>query len=142
MPAGRGLLLPFCDWPEDLAQKVNGGTYLVQGGHEFDGRELMPLDERAVRDAARAIRASGVSTVAISGVFSPLIGDAELRAGEILKQEHPDCRITYSHQLGRIGLLGRENVALLNATLIDRRTRPPTPSCRRWPTAASTRRCS
>ena len=79
----------------------------------------MPLDERAVRDAARAIRASGVSTVAISGVFSPLIGDAELRAGEILKQEHPDCRITYSHQLGRIGLLGRENVALLNATLID-----------------------
>ena len=118
LPAAASLL-PFCDWPEDLAQKVNGGTYLVQGGHEFDGRELMPLDERAVRDAARAIRASGVSTVAISGVFSPLIGDAELRAGEILKQEHPDCRITYSHQLGRIGLLGRENVALLNATLID-----------------------
>ena len=82
LPAAASLL-PFCDWPEDLAQKVNGGTYLVQGGHEFDGRELMPLDERAVRDAARAIRASGVSTVAISGVFSPLIGDAELRAGEI-----------------------------------------------------------
>lgn len=118
LPAAASLL-PFCDWPEDLAQKVNGGTYLVQGGHEFDGRELMPLDERAVRDAARAIRASGISTVAVSGVFSPLIGAAELRAGEILLQEHPDCRITYSHQLGRIGLLGRENVALLNATLID-----------------------
>ena len=119
VPAGRGLAAAVLRLARDLAQKVNGGTYLVQGGHEFDGRELMPLDERAVRDAARAIRASGVSTVAISGVFSPLIGDAELRAGEILKQEHPDCRITYSHQLGRIGLLGRENVALLNATLID-----------------------
>lgn len=118
LPAAASLL-PFCDWPTDLAAIVNGGTYLVQGGHEFDGRELMPLDERAVRDAARAIRASGVSTVAISAVFSPLINAAEKRAGEILQQEHPDCRITYSYQLGRIGLLGRENVALLNATLIN-----------------------
>ena len=38
LPAAASLL-PLCDWPEDLAQKVNGGTHLVQGGHEFDGRE-------------------------------------------------------------------------------------------------------
>jgi N-methylhydantoinase A/oxoprolinase/acetone carboxylase beta subunit len=111
-------LPPFCDWPEDLATIVDGGVHMVEGGFEFDGRELVPLDERAVAAAARQIRADGIDTVAISGVFSPLNPAHELRAGEILKAEHPDVHITFSHQLGRIGLLGRENVALLNATLI------------------------
>lgn len=118
LPAAASLP-PFCDWPEDLAAIVDGGVHLVAGGHEFDGREIVPLDEGAVAEAARRIRAAGVTTVAISAVFSPLTAAHELRAGEILRDVHPDCRITYSHQLGRIGLLGRENVALLNATLID-----------------------
>ncbi len=117
LPAAASLL-PFCDWPQDLADQVNGGTYLVQGGHEFDGRELMPLDELAVRDAARKIKAAGINTVAITAVFSPLTAVAEERAAQIVREEHPDCWITCSRQLGRIGLLGRENVALLNATLI------------------------
>jgi len=28
-------LPPFCDWPEDLAALVAGGTWIVEGGHDF-----------------------------------------------------------------------------------------------------------
>jgi N-methylhydantoinase A/oxoprolinase/acetone carboxylase beta subunit len=44
MPASASLP-PFCDWPEDLAALVRGGVWMVEGGHEYDGRPFMPLDE-------------------------------------------------------------------------------------------------
>lgn len=117
LPASASLL-PFCDWPEDLASKVNHGTYMVHGGHEYDGRELVPMVEKEVAMAARAIRRSGVNRVAISATFSPLTADCERRAAEIVRQEHPGAHITLSSALGRIGLLERENVALMNASLV------------------------
>jgi N-methylhydantoinase A/oxoprolinase/acetone carboxylase beta subunit len=118
LPASASLP-PFCDWPADLAARVNGGVYLVRGGHEYDGREIVPLDERAIASAARQLRAAQVNAVAISAVFSPTCGDAESRAAEIVRNEHPEAQITCSSALGRIGLLERENVALLNAALIE-----------------------
>lgn len=118
LPASASLL-PFCDWPPDLARLVNGGTYLVHGGHEYDGRALVPMDEREIAEAARQIRASGVRSVAISATFSPLTAACETRAAEIVRQEHPDAHVTLSSALGRIGLLERENVAAMNASLID-----------------------
>jgi N-methylhydantoinase A/oxoprolinase/acetone carboxylase beta subunit len=36
-----------------------------------------------------------------------------------VREEWPDVAVTLSHQLGRIGLLERENAALLNAALVD-----------------------
>ncbi|MBN9889900.1 hydantoinase/oxoprolinase N-terminal domain-containing protein [Salipiger abyssi] len=117
LPASASLV-PFCDWPKDLAAKVNGGIYLVQGGHEYDGRPLMPMDEKAVAEAARKIAADGVGAVAISATFSPLTAECEERAAEIVRNEAPDVHVTMSSTLGRIGLLERENVALMNASLI------------------------
>src|SRR5262249_55220401 len=49
----------------------------------------------------------------------PLNAACEEAAAEILREECPEVAITLSHHLGRIGLLERENVALLNATLIE-----------------------
>lgn len=117
LPASASLI-PFCDWPRDLAAKVNGGTYLVEGGHEFDGRPVVEMDERAVAEAARRIRADGIPAVAISATFSPLTAECEERAAAILRNEAPDVHVTLSSTLGRIGLLERENVALMNAALI------------------------
>ena len=59
------------------------------------------------------------TAVAISSVFAPLDPSHEERARDILLAEHPDAAVTLSHQLGRIGLLERENAALLNAALSD-----------------------
>jgi N-methylhydantoinase A/oxoprolinase/acetone carboxylase beta subunit len=110
-------LPPFCDWPEDLAAIVRGQVHMVEGGHDYDGRPIMPLDERAIAAAARAMKAGGIGCIGVSSVFSPLDPGMERRAAEIIRQEIPDAAITLSHELGRIGLLERENVALLNAAL-------------------------
>ena len=117
LPASASLP-PFCDWPEDLAAQVNHGAYLVHGGHEYDGREMVPMRELEIAEVARKIRNDGVNRVAISASFSPLTAACEERAAEIVRQEHPDVHITLSSSLGRIGLLERENVALMNASLI------------------------
>src|SRR5207253_2102289 len=69
--------------------------------------------------AARQIRASGIRSVGIAASFSPLDPSHEERARTILAAEYPEARITLSHELGRIGLLERENAALLNAALSD-----------------------
>jgi N-methylhydantoinase A/oxoprolinase/acetone carboxylase beta subunit len=118
LPTGASLP-PFVDWPDDLAALVRGATIMVEGGHEYDGRPIVPLDERALREAGRRLRTAGLTSAAVTAVFSPLNAGGEARAAAILREEHPDLAVTQSHQLARIGLLERENAALLNAALVD-----------------------
>jgi N-methylhydantoinase A/oxoprolinase/acetone carboxylase beta subunit len=118
LPASASLP-PFVDWPEDLAALVRGEVVMLEGGHEYDGRPIVPLDELGMREAARRIRAAGITSVAIASVFSPLNAECEIRAAEILRQECAGVAVTLSHELGRIGLLERENATLLNAALVD-----------------------
>ncbi|MDH5759583.1 MAG: hydantoinase/oxoprolinase family protein, partial [Gemmatimonadota bacterium] len=125
LPSGASLP-PFCDWPEDLAELVRGDVVMLEGGHEYDGRPLVPFDEAGMREAAARIRDAGIGCVAVSAVFSPLTPECEERAAEILREVIPGVQVTCSHELGRIGLLERENAAILNATLTplaDRTTR-------------------
>ncbi len=112
-------LEPFIDWPADLARLVRGRIFLLRGGHEVDGRPIVPFDRAAMREAARGIRASALGSVGITSVFSPLNPTCEEEAAAILREECPDVAVTLSHSLGRIGLLARENVTLLNACLVD-----------------------
>ena len=117
LPASASLP-PFCDWPEDLATLVDGGHHMIRGGHEYDGRPIVPFDAGAMREAAKKIRDSGVGSVAISAVFSPLTAQAEEEAAAIMAEIAPHVAVTLSHELGRLGLLERENVTLLNAALL------------------------
>jgi len=117
LPSGASLE-PFIDWPDDLAQLVRGEVSMLEGGHEFDGRPIVPFDSAGMRAAARRIRAAGLTSVGVASVFSPLNSACELEAAAILKDECPDVAVTLSHQLGRIGLLERENATLLNAALV------------------------
>lgn len=114
-----GTLPPFCDWPEDVASIAKGGVWSVAGGFEYDGRPIMSLAEDAIRQAARQMGQRGLRSVAISAIFSPIDASHEQRAAAIVAEELPDATITLSSDLGRIGLLERENVALLNAALSD-----------------------
>jgi N-methylhydantoinase A/oxoprolinase/acetone carboxylase beta subunit len=108
---------PFSGWPADLRDLVRGDVVLLPGGHEIDGREISPFDAEATYKAARRIAAEGIDAVAISSVFSPIRADHEDRAAAIVREAIPGARITLSRDLGRLGLLERENVALLNAAL-------------------------
>jgi N-methylhydantoinase A/oxoprolinase/acetone carboxylase beta subunit len=118
LPASASLP-PFADWPEDLAALVRGEVFMLAGGHEVDGRPIVDFDAAGMRAAARRIRAAGLRSVAVASVFSPIDPACETAAAAILAEECPDAAVTLSHDLGRLGLLERENVALLNAGLMD-----------------------
>lgn len=108
---------PFANWPKDLRQAVAGPVFLLSGGHEFDGRPIVPFDEAAMRRAAEEIRASGVRAAAITAVFSPLTAACEEKAAAILAEIAPEVTLTLSNALGRIGLIERENATILNSAL-------------------------
>ena len=118
MPASASLP-PFCDWPTDLAALVSGEVFMLEGGHDYDGRPFMPLDIGGLKQAARTIKNKGLRSVAVSSSFSPLDPSCEITAREIFAEICPEVAVTLSHDLGRIGLLERENAALLNAALHD-----------------------
>lgn len=108
---------PFEDWPGDLHSAIGGYAYLVHGGNEFDGRELSPLNEHEVRSAVASMVANGVEAVAVAAVFSPMTPEMEQRAARIVEDAAPGVSVTLSHEIGRIGLLERENAAAINAAL-------------------------
>jgi N-methylhydantoinase A/oxoprolinase/acetone carboxylase beta subunit len=116
LPASAALP-PFVDWPSDLARLVSGEVHMIRGGHEYDGRPIVPLDRAAVREIAKKIADAGIISAGICAVFSPLTAECEQETAEILREENPELRVTLSSDLGRIGLLERENVTLLNACL-------------------------
>lgn len=108
------------DWPDRQRAAVGGHGYLCHGGREFDGRVLSPLDPDELKRTAADIAARGIGSVAVSSVFSPVAEDDERLAAEILRGELGDgVHFSLSHELGRIGLLARENATIINAALRD-----------------------
>lgn len=118
LPATRALP-PFTDWPRDLAGIVGGHAFMVRGGYEFDGQPIVPLDEAELRRIAGEIRRRGLRSASITAVFSPVNPDMELRAAEILREVNPELAITLSHEIGRVGLLERENASIINSSLAE-----------------------
>jgi N-methylhydantoinase A/oxoprolinase/acetone carboxylase beta subunit len=110
-------LPPMVDWPDDLAQVLGRHTYLCHGGHEFDGREISPLDPDEIRAVAKEISGKKITAIAVSSVFSPVNTSMEQEAAAILQEQVPSAQITLSSDIGRVGLLERENAAILNACL-------------------------
>lgn len=110
-------LPPMVDWPDDLREVMGNHYYLAHGGHEFDGREISPFDPDEIRQHASAIAEKGITAIAISSVFSPVNSTFEEQAAAIVKEVIPDANITLSSTIGRIGLLERENAAIMNACL-------------------------
>lgn len=113
-------LPPMVDWPERLVGAISGRAYLAHGGHEFDGRVISDLDPDELRRHAADMASHGIRAVAISSVFSPVTNDFEVRAAQILAEElGPDVSLSLSSEIGRIGLLGRENATIANAALSE-----------------------
>jgi N-methylhydantoinase A/oxoprolinase/acetone carboxylase beta subunit len=112
-------LPPMTAWPARLREVLGENVYMCHGGHEFDGRVLSEVDEAEVRAAGSDIAAKGIRTVAVSSVFSPVNPEMEFRAAEILREVIPDVSISLSHEIGRVGLLERENATILNACLYE-----------------------
>ncbi|QDO89524.1 hydantoinase/oxoprolinase family protein [Ornithinimicrobium ciconiae] len=122
LPATRALP-PLVDWPERLSAAIQGRAYLAHGGYEFDGRPISPIDHDELRRHAADMASHGIRSVAISSVFSPVNHDLEVEAAGIISAElGPDVAISLSHEIGRIGLLERENATIINAALREMAT--------------------
>jgi N-methylhydantoinase A/oxoprolinase/acetone carboxylase beta subunit len=108
---------PMYGWPADLADAVSVGATIVDGGIEFDGRDLSPLDTDAI---ARFLGRVGheAEGVVITSVFAPVSPRHELEAAEIVKRELGEIHVSLSHEIGSIGLLERENATILNGALV------------------------
>lgn len=118
LPATRGVM-PMTEFPPHLIGQIGRQSYLVEGGYDFDGSEINRLDEKAVAEAARDIKKRGIASVVVSGVFTPINDAMEKRMAEILYEEIPGVEVTLSSEIGRIGLIERENAAIMNASLAD-----------------------
>jgi N-methylhydantoinase A/oxoprolinase/acetone carboxylase beta subunit len=108
---------PLTDWPSELRAAVEGRTFMVDGGHEFDGRELAPLSRDQLGKVADEIRSHGIRSVALTSVFSPADDEHERRAAEILSESLNGVAFSLSSEIGSIGLLERENATIMNASL-------------------------
>ncbi len=65
----------------------------------FDGQVLAPLDEQAVRDAARHFGQQGISSIAVAFIHSYANPANERRAREILLEELPGAAISLSSEV-------------------------------------------
>ncbi len=110
---------PFADWPADLAELGAETAKLVAGGYEHDGSPISELDEASVAEAARAMHVSGIRTFAISSVFGHVNRAMEDRAADIVRVAAPGARVTVSTDVGRVGLIERENATIMNAMLVE-----------------------
>ena len=111
---------PLTGWPEDLKEAIGGQelVYIIRGGSEYDGRDIVPLDKKAIEKACVAMKGK-VDSIAITGVFSPIISDHEEQAEEVVRSVLGDeIHVTVSHRIATISLLERENSTILNAAVI------------------------
>src|SRR5689334_20008950 len=107
---------PMTAWPQDLLDVIGRANYLVAGGSFFDGKEYEPLDEAQLALAARDIKARAIRSVAVTSNFAPVRPDIEQRAASIIRNTYPEADITLSSEVGGLGLVDRENAAIINAS--------------------------
>ena len=116
LPSGSSIL-PFSDWPKSLVDGMSGSYKLIKGGYEMDGSEITQLDHSELIGAAQELFDLGCKQVTISSVFATVRGDMEQEAFDVLSKAVPGISITLSKSIGGMGLLERENAAIINASL-------------------------
>jgi N-methylhydantoinase A len=66
---------------------------------DFRGNVVRPLDEEAVRQAVRRLRLQGTESIAVCLLFSFVNPGHEKRVREIIREEHPEARVSLSHEV-------------------------------------------
>ncbi len=108
---------PTSDWPLSLKRLVGENMIIINGGYEFTGKEITPINHSEVEAIAKKALKAGIQYIAISGVFSHIRPDQEIEVYKIFKRISPDFHISLSHEIGEPGLLERENATILNAAM-------------------------
>lgn len=117
MPSGAGLP-PKIGWPDDISRCLGDNVYAIRGGYLYDGWPLAEPDDREMDAVVKDLVSKKVEAVSIASAFSPMNAEPELEMGRRIHAALPDAHITLSHKIGRLGILERENAALLNTSLL------------------------
>jgi N-methylhydantoinase A len=94
---GTDLVDIYYQKPRLLVPQKN--TIGIEGRIGFDGREIRPLDEPAVREAARRFKERGIRSVAVCLLFSFMNDAHENRIAAIFGEEYPECRLSLSSRI-------------------------------------------
>ena len=117
LPSGTGLP-PKVGWPEDISRCLGDHVYMLRGGYLYDGWPIATIDEAEISAIVADLVKKQIEAVSISSAFSPMNAEPEMELGKRIRHAIPHARITLSHKVGRLGILERENAALLNASLL------------------------
>ena len=115
-PYGTAIFDVMYDKPEPLVPPSQTGE--VKERVDFRGNVLRPLDEAALRDIVRELKAHDLESIAVCLLFSFLHPQHERRVREIVREEMPDCSISLSSEvLPQIREYYRLSTTVINAYL-------------------------
>lgn len=108
------------DWPPKLRNVICGHLSTVDGGLEIDGSLIAELDQDEVRRQCEIIKAQGIKSIAVVGIFSPIdvVYKQEETAADIIRTMYPEADVVCSKDVANIGFLERENATILNASIL------------------------
>lgn len=116
LPSGTSVP-PMLGWPEALSEKVMAESVMLHGGYEYNGVPIADLIEDEMKSAVDQFRGK-VESIAITGVFSPVLSDQEKEVATYFEKELPGIPVSISSEIGSVGLIDRENATILNAALM------------------------
>jgi N-methylhydantoinase A len=96
-PYGAPIFDVMYDKPPMLVPQSLTGE--VRERVDYRGNVLAPLDETALREAARALKAEKIESLAVCLLFSFLHPQHEVRVREIVAEEMPDCSVSLSCEI-------------------------------------------
>ena len=116
-PSGHAIP-PFIEWPGDILEAISYTYVIVKGGYEYNGALISDIDREEIKTALEKLKSDGIEALAVSGVFSLVNSEQEETVCDMAKQLFgADFPITMSSEIGSIGIIERENAAILNAAI-------------------------
>src|SRR4051812_31974984 len=106
----------FATKPEPIAPQSL--TKEISERSDYAGNALVPLDQEAVRQAARELKAAGVQSIAVCYLFSFMNPAHEEATRDLILEEFPGVHVSLSSEvMPRIREWSRLSTTLLNAYL-------------------------
>ena len=83
------------------------------------GDEISPIDEKEVEGFCQEISKEKIEHVVVCCMNSHLNNQQEKQVEEIIKLKAPNVKIILSSTMGGAGILERENISIINASIMD-----------------------
>jgi len=100
---------------------LGGEVHIVRGAIDYRGREIQPLDEDQVKEAAAKIADRGYKKVAVASKFGQRNPSHEERMREIVLRTNPEIAVEMGHRAsGRLNFPRRAATTMLKAATQER----------------------